>query len=124
MLGNFGSDLRRNPLPATMDGANRIQKVLAHRTLEEKARSSGTEGASSAHIALVRRQCNNSSVRKLPADCDDRFDAAYFWHLQIHERHVRTMRTKGFDRIASVRRFANQHHVLLTFQQRGNPLAE
>ena len=74
-------------------------------------------GASSLHIAFVRRQHNNAGVRKLAADGDDRVDATYFRHLQIHEHDIRTVRAKALDGLASVGRFGHQHHFLLRFPE-------
>jgi len=73
---------------------------------------------------LRARQDDNSCVGELGANRTNRVDAAHFRHLQIHERDIRAMVSKLFERLASVRRFPNHLYVRLRVDQGSNALAK
>ena len=83
------------------------------RVLEQVALSTGLEGAENVHIALVGRQHDDSCIRELRSNGDERVEAIHLRHLNVHQRHVRTVRAELLDRFATVGGFCDHGHIRL-----------
>src|SRR6185503_11769956 len=93
------------------------------RVLEQVALSAGLQGAKNMHIALVGRQHDHSCVRELGSDGDERVEAIHLRHLNIHQRHIRTVRAELLDRFATVGGLCDHRHIRLNLYETGDPIA-
>src|SRR5580704_8447257 len=69
------------------------------------------------------RQNDDSCIRELPANCSGGIDTVHLRHLQVHQRDVRLMFPKQFERLAPIGSLANQLHTLFALNQRSDALA-
>ena len=63
------------------------------------------------------------SHRELRPNGDERVEAIHLRHLQVHQRHVRTMRAELLDRFATVGGLCDQGHIRLDPHETGDPFA-
>ena len=54
---------------------------------------------------------------------DERVEAIHLRHLNVHQRHVRTVRAELLDRVATVGGFCDHRHVWLNPHETGDPFA-
>ena len=93
------------------------------RVLEQVALSTGLEGAENVHIALVGRQHDHFCIRKLRSNGDERVEAIHLRHLNVHQRHIRTVRAELLDRFPTVGGFCDHGHIRLNSHEAGDPVA-
>ena len=91
--------------------------------LDQVALSTGLQGAEDVHIALVCRQHDDSCLRELRPNGDERVEAIHLRHLNVHQRHIRAVHAELLDRFSTIRRFGDHGHIRLNFHQTGDPLA-
>src|SRR5690348_11885559 len=105
MLSDFGGNLSGQALLPSMDSANRLQKFLSQHALQQVTPGPGFDSARDLEIPGMGCQDDNSSFGELAANRADGVDTAHLWHLQIHERDVRMMLSKLFERLSAVSSF-------------------
>ena len=93
------------------------------RDLEQVALSTGLQGAQNVHIALVGRQHDHFCIRKLGSNGDERVEAIHLRHLNVHQRHIRTVRAELLDRFPPVGSFCDHGHIRLNSHETGDPFA-
>jgi len=76
------------------------------------------------HVAGICGKDDDTGLRKLPADGDQRVESAHFRHLQIHQRDVWFMVAEMPDCLPAVGSLCNQLHVGLIGQQSHEALAK
>ncbi len=107
-----------------MNRADGRQQLFAQGAFQEIATGASFERAQHLSVARVRRQHDDSGVGFLCANRLQRTEAVHFRHLQVHQRHVGTMSAELLNRVASVLRFGDEHHVRLVRNQSRDPGAE
>src|ERR1700761_9214384 len=103
MLREFIRDIRRNSFLPCMHSANRFKKLLMHMALEDIRTRASSESAQHLHVARVSRQHNDPSLREFAKNAIDSLNSIQSGHLNIHQRHIRTMQSKLLDGFFSVR---------------------
>src|SRR5688572_325964 len=106
-----------------MDRPDGVEQIRMERVLEQVTLSAGLESAENMYIALVRRQHDDPCVRKLRSNGDERVEAIHLRHLNIHQRHVRMVRTESLDRFATVGGLCYHRHIRLNPNETGDPIA-
>jgi hypothetical protein len=69
-------------------------------------------------------QNDDASFRELATNGADGIDTAHLRHLKVHQSDVRTMRSKLFERLASIGSLRDELHICLIPNQRGNAFAQ
>src|SRR5580700_11551549 len=80
------------------------------------------ERAQGVGITSVGRKNNDAGVREFAANCPYGVYSAHFWHLQIHQRHIGSVRPKLQNGFAAVRRLGHQLEVRLSGYEGSDPL--
>ena len=93
------------------------------RVLEQVALSTGFEGTQNVHVALIGRQHDQFGIRELRSNRDQRIEAIHLRHLNVHQRHVRTVRAELLDGFPTVGRFCDHGHIRLNPHETGDPFA-
>src|SRR5580704_7549482 len=91
MLGESGSQLRRNTLFALVDLSNRIEDLFGRSALQQVTLRTSFQGALNFHVALEGRQHHYASIGKLVPDRDQNLDAIHVRKLQVQKENVRPM---------------------------------
>src|ERR1700693_2560092 len=124
MLGEFPGHLGRYPLFPGMYQTDDLRQVFPHETLQQVSSSAGFDCAQYLDVSRIRRQNDDSRPREFLSNRDHGIETVHLWHLQIHQCDIRTMYSKLFDGLATVRSLGDQCHVRFSGQKRGHSLAE
>src|SRR5262249_2565014 len=120
VFGQLGRDRRRNFPLSGMDLANDLDQFAGGDTLEQISVRAMCE--SSPNLVVLRKTSDDDEtcIRKLGANRDHEFDAAYVLKPHIHENDISLVLTKIVDRLASCKSLGHQPHVGLTIDDSGD----
>jgi hypothetical protein len=94
--------------------ADRLQQLRPNHVLENVSSSACLQCAACEDIPFIGSQHDNPSVWMFLADRRNGIDSAQARHLQVHQCDIRALAPKHLDSLTTVRRFANDYHVLFT----------
>src|SRR6266498_847652 len=120
MLRQFGRDWDRDFLLPRMDLANNIDQLAGRHTLEHVSTRPCRERSPNLVVAPKTSKDDEPCVRKLIADGDHGFYAAYIWKPDFREDHVRFVLTKILNSLPSGGSLRHQQHVWLSIDNAGN----
>src|SRR6516164_8805420 len=103
---------------------NCFQKLLPQKALQQVRLGSSLERAHGLDVAAVGRQHDDSCVRKLTPNGDQRFDPIDLRHLHVHERDIRSHRSEQLNGLAPVRCLGHGLHIGLRRHQGRDPFAQ
>jgi hypothetical protein len=94
------------------------------RPFSRKPRGPALNVRTTCTFTRIRRQDDDSNLRKITPNSDDGLDAAHVRHLQVYQRSLRTMLPGLFNRFDSGRYLRDHLHVRFGVDQPRDPVAQ
>ncbi len=124
VLGDFCRDLRWHPALTRVHNPNGLEQLLSDQVLEQISGSPGFQCPGRLDVASVGREHDDASIGKFGTNGGDRFDTAHVRHPQVHECHIGPMLPKALYGVPPVTGLANEQHVRLAFENRGDSFTQ
>ena len=124
MQRDLAGDLGGDVATAGVDEADGIEQLGPECALQQVGGGPGLDGPRRLHIALIGGEHDDPRIAGLGADRFDRLEAAHARHLKIHKGDVGPQIRERRDRFGTVAGFADNLHVALHLDDRGNAFTQ